>query len=136
MADCYSRDEENYFDDWSEVLAMLDDDGYLEAGAVIYEGEKVQRPASFFGPGARWLIEHMEEQAAEEAGEFAGDWPLHEFTKDKQAELEKLINDWLDANVPVHFWTVKNVRKVELTEADIADYRGETPAGVKGLEHG
>lgn len=124
MADCYSRDEESFYDDWSEVLSMLDDDGALEPGAVIYEGEKVQRTASFFAPGAQWIAEHMGEQAGEESGEFAGDWPLHEFPKEKQAELEKLMADWIDANVPVHFWTVKNVRKVELTEADIAEYRG------------
>jgi len=131
MSKAYSRNEEDYDDDLNEILAALDDDGYLEPGATIYEGDKVEYKASdFFRRGADTIIEHIKDQAWQEADEFAESF-ADNLTKKKLAELETLISNWLNANVPVNFFTVRNVRPIEVTEAMIADYRNAPAAGVK-----
>lgn len=127
MADkVFSRDEETFYDEWSDVLDMLDSDDELVPGAIIYEGEKVEKKPSDYAPDAGDIMEHLSGQAWDHAGEHADGWPHDSMPKDKQAELEKLLHDWLNSNLNVTFWTVTNIRKLELTEADIAEYR-ETP---------
>jgi hypothetical protein len=127
----WSIDEESYEQDWHETLTRLDEHGGLEPGATIYEGDVVQRkPSDFLHGPVDWLLEHMGEAAWEEAGEFAETWPECEVTPEKKAELDKLIADWMDANIKVRFYTVSKVRKVALTEADIAEYRGDPADGV------
>jgi len=130
MTKVYSRDEERFQDDLCEVLADLDGDGYLEPGATIYEADKVEYVASkFFRGGVDNIIETIRDQAWEEADEFAESF-AENITKEKLAELETLISNWLDANVPVNFFTVRNVKPVEVTEAMIADYRNAPAPGV------
>lgn len=139
MADkVYSRDEETFYDEWGDVLDMLDSDGDLVPGAIIYEGEKVEKKPSEYAPDAGDIMDHLSSQAWEHAGEHADGWPHDSIPKAKQAELEKLLHDWLDANLNVTFWTVVTIRKVELTEADIADYRSDprSPAVVDGVPEG
>ena len=130
MSKAYSRNEEDYDDDLNEILAALDDDGYLKPGATIYEGDKVEYKASaFFQGGVDDIIETIRDQAWEEAYDFAESF-ANNLTKEKLAELETLISNWLDANVPVNFFTVRNVKQIEVTEVMIADYRN-APDGVK-----
>lgn len=131
MTKVYSRDEERFQDDLCEVLADLDGDGYLEPGATIYEADKVEYVASkFFRGGVDDIIETIRDQAWEEAGEFAESF-AENITKEKLAELETLISNWLDANVRVNFFTVRNVKPVEVTEVMIADYRNAPASGVE-----
>lgn len=131
MTKAYSRNEENFDDDLNEILAALDDDGYLEPGATIYEADTVEYKASaLFRGGVDDIIETIRDQAWEEAGEFAESF-AENIPKEKLAELETLISNWLDANVPVNFFTVRNVKQIEVTEAMIADYRN-APDGVEG----
>jgi hypothetical protein len=126
----YSRNEENYYE-LGDLIDMLESDGELVPGTVIYEGEQVQRTASFFMHGVvDSIAEGLADQAWEEAGEFAEDWP--ELPLDKKLELGELIGKWLDANVPVTFWTVKNARQIELTEEWIAENTATVPSGVTG----
>jgi hypothetical protein len=70
------------------------------------------------------LVEHMQDQAWQEADEYAEDWP--NLPEAKWAELDALIHDWLNKSVPVTFWTVRNVQKVEVTEGLLAEWRGDT----------
>lgn len=117
----YSRDEETYYE-LDEVLQMMHDDGDLYVGAVIHEGNQVQRVAGDYLHGVCDTIsEQLADAAWEEAGEFAEDWP--EIPLDKKLELEKLIGDWLTANVPVNFWTVRNVKEIEVTAEMVAEHR-------------
>jgi hypothetical protein len=119
----YSRNEEVFHDDYHELLVDMDSDGNLVAGNVIWEGEKVQREASFyFRGGVDTIIEGLRDQAWEEAGEFAETW-LENVPKEKLAELGDVISKWLDANLPVNFWTVDKVKKIELTEEMIAEHK-------------
>jgi len=130
MTKVYSRDEERFDDDMHEVLVSMDEDDCLEPGATLYEADKVEYKASaFFRGGVDDIIEEIQNQAWEEADEFAESFASN-IPQEKLAELEKLICDWLDANVPVNFFTVRNVRPVEVTEAMIADYRGAPAIGV------
>jgi hypothetical protein len=125
----YSIDEEHYFD-LSDVLDMLQDDARLVPGTIIYEGEQVQRSASdYLHSPADTIMEQLADAAWDEAGEFAEGWP--ELSADKKQELGGLIGKWLDANLPVHFWTVRNVRKLELTAEWIAENTATVPSGVE-----
>lgn len=125
----YSRDEEHYFE-LGDLIDMLENDGELLRGTVIYEGDQVQRTAShFLNSIADTIQEHLADQAYDEAGEFAEDWP--DIPLDKRLELNELIGKWLDANVPVHFWTVRNVHQIELTDEWIAENAATVPAGVQ-----
>lgn len=115
----YSLDEETYLE-LDDVIDRLRDDDLLVPGTVIYEGEQVQKTASGYLHGVvDTITEQLADSAWEEAGEFAEDWP--ELPLDKRLELEELIGKWLDANVPVHFWTVRNVKRIELTAEWIAE---------------
>jgi hypothetical protein len=128
----YSINEEQYYD-LSDVLDMLQDDDRLVPGTIIYEGEQVQRSASdYLHSPADTIMEQLADAAWDEAGEFAEGWP--ELPADKKQELGDLIGKWLDANLPVHFWTVRNVRKLELTAEWIAENTATIPAGVAPVE--
>lgn len=116
---CYSLDEEN-FHDFGDFMDMLDED-QCKPGFLVFEGDSVRHTASHYACGAvADMFERMGEQAFDEAGEHIGDWPDHAVKGERLAELERLIFDWLDANVKVHFYTVKNVRQIALT-ADMLD---------------
>lgn len=130
---CYSRDEETFYDELSDVLDMLDSDGELEPGAIVYEGDKVERTPSSYAPDGSDLMEHMATQAYEHAGEHAEGWPHDSMSAEKQKELEKLLHDWLDANLNVTFWTVTNVKRVELTAEQVQKYLGTAP-GTPGVQ--
>jgi hypothetical protein len=131
---CYSLDEETFFD-LDELIDMLDEE-QAKPGFLVYEGESVRHAASHYARGAvADLFERMGEQAFDDAGEHIGDWPDHAVKGDNSAELEKLIYDWLDANVKVHFYTVKNVRQIALTADMLGDddaSRTIPPSGVIG----
>lgn len=121
---CYSLDEETFYD-LGDLIDMLDEE-QAKPGILVYEGESVRHKASHYARGAvANLFERMGEQAFDDAGEHIGDWPDHAVKDDNLAEFEKLIYDWLDANVKVHFYTVKNVRQIALT----ADMLGDDNAG-------
>lgn len=129
----YSRNEEEFYE-LSDFLDMLADDDALVPGTMIYEGEQIKRTASdYLYRPVETILENLGEQAFEEAGEFIGDWPDNCLTKEKQAELEGVIAVWLDANLPVSFWTVKNVRKLELTAEWIAENTATQAAAAPGV---
>lgn len=124
---CYSLDEEN-FHDFGDFMDMLDED-QCKPGLLVFEGDSVRHTASHYACGAvADMFERMAEQAFDEAGEHIGDWPDHAVKGERLAELERLIFDWLDANVKVHFYTVKNVREIALTAEMIGDDAGIIPA--------
>lgn len=126
MADkCYSADEENFsFDSAEEAVESMDDP---QPGDLIYEGEVVQRKAGHYLPRIDSLLEQMGERAWDDVGEHAPeDWPGAELNDAKAKELEQLLRDWMDANVPVRFWSVANVKQIELTAEMIAAARGES----------
>ena len=121
----WSRDEEQFYD-LGDFLDMALDD--LEPGHVVYRGIQVMRDAAYFvRRPSDLLAEEMQERAWDEADEFAEDWP--NLPDAKWAELDALVTDWLNKNVPVTFWTVRDVKPVTVTEALLAEWR-EPAAGV------
>lgn len=140
----YSTDEENYcFDTVDEALDSMDDP---QPGDVIYAGDVVQRPASHYWRGLQSMLEQMGEAAWDEADEHADDWPSRGITKEGGVALEAGIKALIDQHVKVNFYTVTNVRRIEVTAEMIAqrdaptdgvpDARsdtnpGNTPSGAK-----
>ena len=61
------------------------------------------------------VLDAAQMRADEHAGECAGDW-LSGFSKEKRAELEKLVGDWLQEHEPPKFWTIENPRKISREE--------------------
>lgn len=125
----YSTDEENYnFESLAEAIESMDDP---QPGYIVYEGDVVQRPASHYWRGRRgleWLLENLNEQAYDEAGEFAEDWPGNSITDEGEKALEVGIKALLDQHIKVSFYTVANVRRIELTAEMIADAAGVPPS--------
>lgn len=117
---CYSINEEEYcYDNLSDALVALEENDGFVAGAVIHEGDAHKEPPSHYFDIDR-LFEDMGERACDECGEWAEDFP--DVSKEKVKELEKLIADWLDANIAVNFYTVKNVQPIVITEEMIAEH--------------
>lgn len=125
---CYSRDGETYYE-LGSFIDMYGDE--LEPGDVIYEAEQVQKPASAYL--SRYaldsMFENMSEAAFEDVGEHvADDWP--DLGPEKRDELRKMLSDWLDANVQVPFWSIRNDRELTLTAEWIAENTATVPSGV------
>lgn len=127
---CYSTDEEVYqYETLGEAMDAIDGDFGLEDGQIIYEGDAVRRtPSHYFRMDH--LLDNMSERANDEGGEWADGFPS--LTKEKHDELDALIKGWLDANLTVGFYTVENVKRIEITQAMIDEYHapatGETQA--------
>jgi hypothetical protein len=127
----YSTDEENYnFESAEEALESMDDP---QPGDMIYEGDVVQRPASHYWSGLARFLEDMGEQAWDEGGEHAEDWPGCGITDEGEAALEAGIKALLDQHIKVHFYTVTNVRRIEVTAEMIAELNAAA-SGVKGMD--
>lgn len=132
VSTCYSLDEENFtYEDLYEVLAALDDQDALVEGAVFYEGTATHpKPSTFFSVDQ--LFEGMSESAYDECGEWAEDFP--DVSVEKKRELESIIKAWIDANVSLTFWIVRDARKVEVTAEMIAEHLAITAPATPPLE--
>lgn len=111
----YADRFEGEFDSPEEAALTAFSEIDNEAITTVTVGENVKEPASHF-ISVDNIIEDIQCQACDECGEVAEDW-LTSFSKDKTAELEKLIADWIEANDPPTFWSVINAR--DITRADL-----------------
>jgi hypothetical protein len=123
--ECYSTSGEDYSQDTlGEALADL------EPGDTLHIGTAVRRlPSAFFHVDT--LLDNMGDAASDEAGEHADGFP--NLPKDKIADLKRMVGSWLDANLTVDFWTVRNTREVTVTQAmiDSGDLQDQDlPEGV------
>lgn len=124
----YSTDEENFnFESLEEALDSMDDP---QPGDVIYEGDVVQRPASHYLPKMEWWLEQMSEKAWDEAGEHADDWPGRGITDEGEKALDAGIKGLIDQHVKVNFWTIANVRRIDVTAEMIAERNAPAAPGV------
>ena len=124
MAECYSRDEEcftetNEMDIAWEIIS--DQDNPLEAiGYTYYKGTSyTPKPSSLFNLDR--AIENMEESAYDEYGEWSEDFTSGTNFK----ELEKLIDNWLDANVSIGFFGVRDIVQKSITKEMVEEYMEE-----------
>lgn len=125
MSECYSRDEESFYetDEMDLVCEIISDyENPLEAiGHTYYKGTSyAPKPSTLFNlDGA---IENMEEAAWDEYGEWSEDFTSGTDFK----ELEKLIDNWLDENVKVKFFGVKDVVQKSVTKEMVEEYIEES----------
>jgi len=120
---CYSFNQEDYtLDCLGEVLQQLDDRGDLQEGVVFYEGEAVRHAPSYYFD-VDDLLDGMRDRAYDDAGEWADTFP--DLPKEKVAELKSLVSNWLDSNLTITFFTVRNERKVEVTAEMIASHKAD-----------
>lgn len=118
---CFSTDGEEYrYAELHEALEAIDTDEGLTEGRVIHQGDAVRKPASYYFSVDR-LIDDMGERAYDDAGEYADTFP--DLTKEKAAELQAIVETWLDANVDVSFYTVRNTREITVTAEMIQEHK-------------
>ena len=121
MNKCYSSDEEAYYREFYDVLDGMDGSGdELKVGMTYWEGEAdLPKPSGFFSVDC--LVENMQNRASDECGEWAETYMTD--IPEKIAELKSLIDGWLDSNVKISFFSVKNTIEKKLTQEDIELYR-------------
>ncbi len=118
---CYSTNNEDFNHDslW-EAMEEIDGNDGLEPGRVVYEADAQRRNAGYYFD-IDLMFEQMGEHAYDHCDEYADDFP--DVSPDKKAELQKLVSDWLDANVKVNFYAVKNRKEITITEEMIKEHR-------------
>jgi len=62
---------------------------------------RVPSPREFV-PSTDWITDHMGEQACDEVGEAADEWPP--CSDVAAAELQQLLGDWAEKHCPLRFW--------------------------------
>jgi len=117
---CYSYDEENFnYQELNDVLDHLAGSDALKVGAVFWEADAVQSPASYYFSIQR-MLEDMGESAYDDAGEYSENFP--DMKDEEITELESIIKKYLDDKCTPNFWRVENVVKVEVTEEMILQF--------------
>lgn len=109
----YSFDEEQYFGPHDSIEAAMDAAiDHDEDASNVWIGEVVDYQPDV-GRAVENLLEWLKDDTAcSEHGEWADDWP--NVSKEEQAELEKLIGDWLHRVSPADFFTVGKVKQYAL----------------------
>ncbi len=124
----YSINEEDFTHDCVEdALDALDGRDALWVDAVIWRGIGVKKDASAYFDLDR-LLEDMGERAYDESSEWAQDFP--DVSADQKKELESIVAQWLDKNVTVNFWSVKDVQPITVTQEMIDQFRRPTGAAA------
>lgn len=108
----YSIDNENYFEQFETIekvkLKGFEDNPDYD---IIWIGEIVNyTPSDFID--TEQLLDSIANNAYDEVGEPAEDWLDEHWQKsnvDKVQELVDLISTWVKNNIPITFWTVKNI---------------------------
>jgi len=110
---CFSTDGEEFrYTELHEALDSIDGDEGLTEGRVIHQADAVRQAAShYFSVDS--LLEDIGERAYEDVGEYADTFP--DLAKPKVAELQAMVAAWLDANVDISFYSVRNVREITVT---------------------
>ena len=114
----FSCDEETYYDTFNEMLDVLREnvEGSL-VGLFYWEGQRVQNQASHFFSFPQ-MLEDMQSQAWDEAGEYAEDFGTFATLED-QAECKRIIEDALNRLLPVNFWVVKHPVRKTIERGDV-----------------
>lgn len=102
----------------SDDLHDLIVDREREAGDVVYRGVKRDPVATDYTTQlAESVIENMQVQAEDEAGEIAESFP--EVSLPRARELQALIDAWATAYCTPGFYTIVNVNEYTITETDV-----------------
>lgn len=109
---CYSITGEDYTE-LCLVMEQLRDEHEIGDSVEVFQG--ISTPIGHNGfIFANTLIEHMQDRAWEEYGEWSEGY-LDNITKDQKLQLENLISAWFTRNVPTPtFYKVIGVQKIML----------------------
>lgn len=129
MSKIYSIDEENYFEDFGDMLT-----GDEEVGGEYWEADKKTYKASDFFH-FRSMMEQMGEAAFEEAGDFAEGFGEFKSLKD-QGACSAEIRAVLDKYLPCNFWTAKKPIKCEFLAEDLERICGSCSGSGEGMYEG
>jgi hypothetical protein len=118
---CYSVDKEDFNLDYDSVLEYITNNLEKDEnpiGKIYWRGVATHPLPSKFAPDAGDIFETMRERAYDHyGGEWVEDFP--DCSREKQKELESLINNWCDENLDVTFYDVSNVEEMKITEEDL-----------------
>lgn len=116
----WSTNEEDFrSEDFGGVLDELGRDGDLEAGRTIYYGTRINKPASYFMPGADFILDQAGDAAYDFGGEWAEDFGC-DVTKEAKQELETFLAEWANKHLRVDFYQLEDVKPYTLTAEDVA----------------
>ena len=123
---CYSWDDEIFnSEQFSSVEDALADatETALDDGCgrtEVYIGEVEPWHNSDFFPSAGWVLEHMQEQAWSEGGDYADDYAEvpSEASDELTEQLTTLLNAWCEKHgVSPKFYRVRNSKLYQLPSA-------------------
>lgn len=113
----WSADDEwqsSIYDDLQEVI----EDRELEVGATVYTGTRKQARATDFTHNLdERVIESMQLQAEDDAGEVAEDYPS--VTEPQTQTLQILIEAWATQYCTPDFYTIADVKPHTITPEDL-----------------
>lgn len=113
----YSTDDEwqeSSYDDLHDLIV----DREREPGDVVYRGVKRWDTATEYTVKlSETVIENMQVQAEEEAGEAGEDYPSA--TKPQEQVLQALIDAWATTYCPPDFYTIADVQEITVTQRDV-----------------
>lgn len=119
----WSVDQETFnWDSLGEALDLLDGMDELAVGRIVWFGEAERpNPVQYFD--ADDLIEAVGNRGYDDGCEWAEAYP--KVSDEARAELDQFLSAWLTKYCQPTFWRVRNVKEYTITEADIAEWRGE-----------
>ena len=114
---CFSTNNEDFsYDELDDAVRDALDDPEIKVGDVVtvYEGDAVRFKAGDF---SGWNLDHITNAAYDEGGEYAEDY-LSGVTKEQEAELDKMVEDAVNAWADKHglqptFYRVINAKEVQ-----------------------
>jgi hypothetical protein len=113
-----ASDEEFSNHDFDGLLEQLNYDGELEVGRLVFYGTRLAKPASYFMPGADFILD----QAGDSAYDFGSEWAEdfgRDVTKEAKQELETFLAEWANKHLRVDFYQIEDVQQYVLTKEDV-----------------
>lgn len=111
--ECWSVDEENFN---ARTLDELIENHDLTAGVVVFRAE-AKHPSAAQLINIEDIAETMSERAYDIAGEYGEDYP--DISKEAEQELTDFLAAWIAKHAAPTFYTVDNVQRYTITEADL-----------------
>ena len=107
MTEVWGHSDDRNTDLWRGACPSREEailDGTSEYGGEPFWVQRgVPRDPADYVPDVADIIEQMAENAADDVGEPAADWP--DVGKEAKAALAALLQTWARKHCPVHFWS-------------------------------
>jgi hypothetical protein len=120
----YSHNDEDFTDDFSTLLDIIVEANELESiedavGLSYWVGEKTPvKPDIVADNLVHRILDDADDFMYEEVGEIY-DNEFSSVSKEAKFELQSMLEQWTNKHVKLHYYTVKNIKKTELTKGDV-----------------